>query len=270
MLCIKSVAHSIQNPHFHVIKSDIFGTIFNSWTTFRKIICSQKQTQSNCEAVDIVNQFFLGNLEWLAGAIGLYGKTAWEIHECQTRGKWSIIQAEIALLTLIPFPLWSQGSCWVVAPDGLLKASLSAPASLMNTAAPGAFPLVTGVWLFKAGPQPLCLFIVRRLYTPSRPHSVQLSTRSRGGHTRFDHDMFLSFCLAAAFFPYFFSMNKRRRCKLLLRSVRSLFTQSDVKELLFRGSNRAYLNSWFGRTFWEGCFSVSNLFWFYMSGSFIH
>lgn len=154
MLCIKSVAHSIQNPHFHVIKSDIFGTIFNSWTTFRKIICSQQQTQSNCEAVDIVNQFFLGNLEWLAGAIGLYGKTAWEIHECQTRGKWSIIQAEIALLTLIPFPLWSQGSCWVVAPDGLLKASLSGPASLMNSAAPGAFPLVTGVWLFKAGPQP--------------------------------------------------------------------------------------------------------------------
>ena len=51
----------------------------------------------------------------------LYGKTAGEIHECQTSGKCSIIQAEIALLTLMPFPLWSQGSCWVVAPDGLLK-----------------------------------------------------------------------------------------------------------------------------------------------------
>lgn len=102
--------------------------------------------------LDVVNQFFRRNLELLTGAVGLHGKTEWEIHECQTWEEGSIIQAEIALVTLTPFLLHSQGSRWLVAPDGLLKASLSGPVSLMNTAPPATFPPVTGVWPLKAVP----------------------------------------------------------------------------------------------------------------------
>lgn len=80
----------------------------------------------------------------------LYGKTACEIHECQTWGKCSIFQAEIALLTLMPFPLRVQGSRRVVAPDGLLNVSQSAAASFNEHRCACWFELVTGVRLFKA------------------------------------------------------------------------------------------------------------------------
>lgn len=101
------------------------------------------------------------------------GKTAGEMHGCQTQGKCSIIQAEIASLTLTPFPLRSQGSCWVVALDGLLNASLSGAASLMNTAALAAASPVTGVWLLKAAPPSLfiyCSEAEKTLQSPQCPH----------------------------------------------------------------------------------------------------
>lgn len=233
---------------------------------------TSSQAGSDCGPVDIVNQFFLGSVEWFSGAVGLYGKTAWEIHECQTWGKCSIIQAEIALLTLMPFPLWSQGSCWVVAPDGLLNASLSGPAFLMNTAAPAALPLVTGVWLFKAGPPFVYLLFIGCVY-PTVPLVSRCQHATREGDTRFDQDMVLSSCHVDGGFFFFFSFLssspgvKQDGANF---SFHCLFTQSHVEELLFWGDNRAYPNSWFAETFGEACPSVCNLFWFYTSGSFIH
>lgn len=169
----------------------------------------------------------------------------------------------------MPFPLWSQGSCWVVAPDGLLNASLSGPASLMNTAAPAAFLPVTGVWLFKAGPPFVYLLLVGCVH-PTVPSMSRCQHATREGDTRFDHDMILSSSRADAFSFFFLSLSPRIKQDSAHFSLHCLFTQSRVEELLFWGGNSAYLNSWFGKTFWEACPSVCNLFWFYTSGSFIH
>lgn len=186
-----------------------------------------------------------------------FGKTAGEMHGCQSRGKCSIIQAEIALLTLTPFPLRSQGSCWVVALDGLLNASLSGVASLMNTAVLAAAPPVAGVSLLKAAAPRLCLFIALSRWIPYSPLIVHMSTCNRGGRrAKFDHDMTQSSVR-------FLSTS---RTELLLTP---LFAQSVAEALLFGWSSRAYLNSQFAKIFWEACPSACNLFWFYTSGSFI-
>lgn len=99
----------------------------------------------------------------------------------------------------MPFPLSSQGSCKVVAPDGLLKASLSGPASLMNTAAPAAFPLVTGVWLYKAEPGFVYLLLVCCV-CPTLPSVSRCQHATGEEDLRFDHDMILSSCRGAIFF----------------------------------------------------------------------
>lgn len=187
------------------------------------------------------------------------------MHECQTRGKCSIIQAEIALLTLTLFPLRSQGSCWVVALDGLLNASLSGVASLMNTAVLAAAPPVTGVRLLKAAPPPplpslfiYCSEPANTLQSLQCPHvNMQQGRPQRKIWSWYDS----IFCQI-----FFLSLFPTNRTELLLTP---LFAQSVAEALLFWQSSDAYLNSRFAKILWEVCPSACNLFWFYTSGSFI-
>lgn len=110
-----------------------------------EIICTSSSARSNCEPADIVNWFFPGNTEWLTGAVGLYADGGKK--PC-LRNAWmsdlrKVLHYSGPKLHRSPWRLSllrSQGSCRVVAPDGLLNASLSAPASLMNTGAPAASP----------------------------------------------------------------------------------------------------------------------------------
>ena len=109
-------------------------------------------------------------------------------------------------------PLWSQGSCKVVAPDGLLKASLSGPASLMNTAAPAAFPSLTGVRLPKAESAFVYLLLVGCV-NPTAPFVSRCQHATREKDTRYDHDIILSSRHVDFFFSFslLFYRNKTRK-----------------------------------------------------------
>lgn len=147
----------------------------------------------------------------------------------------------------MPSPLWSQGSCRVVAPVGLLKASLSGPAALMNTAAPAAFPPVTGVWLSKAEAAVVYLLPVGCVHTHPSPlcSDVNMQQWRKTPILLMMWDYLLVVC-------FFSCPCSSSRIKLdnsnSLQSALSRILSFSLKALLFWGGIRLCLNSW---TLWE-------------------